>query len=82
MEFFSLEDPDERLRVEPAHLQQSYRDKFTRIPSPLDVDIDSLNTFHLFDVTPVGIVMLVAGMAFAAHCTERSDCPVARLAAL
>lgn len=27
VEFVSLEDPDEKLRVEPAHLQQSYREK-------------------------------------------------------
>jgi len=32
-----------------THLQESYREKFSRIGSPLDVDVNKLTTFYLFD---------------------------------
>jgi hypothetical protein len=32
-----------------SSLQAAYREKFSRIPSPLDVDVDRLDTFTLFD---------------------------------
>lgn len=32
-----------------SSLQAAYREKFARIPSPLDVDVERLNTFTLFD---------------------------------
>lgn len=55
---FRLDDAARRLerglsRLYQRHLvgslQRSYREKFSRIASPLDLDIDALDTFRLFD---------------------------------
>jgi len=55
---FVLADADRRLRrglsrIYLRHLldrlKHSYREKFARIPSPLDVDLQRLRTFHDFD---------------------------------
>ncbi len=55
---FRLADADRRLRrgvsrIYLRHLlgrlRRSYREKFARLPSPLDVDVDRLRTFHDFD---------------------------------
>lgn len=55
---FRLADADRRLRRGLSRLylrhllgrlRRSYREKFARLPSPLDVDVDRLRTFHDFD---------------------------------
>ena len=55
---FRLADADRRLRqgfsrIYLRHLlgrlKRSYRKKFARMPSPLNVDLDALRTFHDFD---------------------------------
>ncbi len=55
---FSLDDAARRMgkgfsRVYEKHLvsklQEKYRQKFVKIASPLNVDIDQLNSFYLFD---------------------------------
>jgi len=55
---FVLADADRRLRrglsrIYLRHLldrlKRSYREKFARIPSPLNVDVERLRTFHDFD---------------------------------
>jgi len=55
---FQLEAAAQRMRTGWSRLyqrhlvrsmQQTYHDKFSRIPSPLTVDVDKLTTFRLFD---------------------------------
>ncbi|MDJ0738680.1 MAG: hydrolase [Gammaproteobacteria bacterium] len=64
-------------------LQASYRAKFARIPSPLDVDVDELDTFHLFDDQVTAALHGFAGVDdYYTRCSSRQYLPGIRVPTL
>lgn len=77
---FLLNEAADRLdqgfsRLYQAHLlkslKQKYREKFSRIPSPLNVDLDQINNFHQFDEQ---ITAPLHGFSGADDYYQRSSC--------
>lgn len=60
-------------------LQRSFRDKFARIPCPIDVDVSRLNTFHQFDDKVTAALHGFDGVEdYYARCSSRQFIPSIR----
>ena len=64
-------------------LQDAYRTKFTRIPSPLDIDVTRLDTFRLFDDQVTAALHGFAGVDdYYTRCSSRQFIPAIRVPTL
>lgn len=66
-----------------SSLQAAYRSKFARMPSPLDVDVDRLDTFRLFDDQVTAALHGFAGVDdYYTRCSSRAFIPAIQVPTL